>query len=907
MDIDPLPNHFILQARLNRPKVAADYVARPRLLNLLNAGRDGKLTLVIAPAGFGKTTLVSSWLETLNAIEQTPAAWLSLDEEDGDIYTFLRYFLAALRTIFPDACNETHELLQSVHQPAISPLAATLNNEIERLPHHFVLVLDDLHAPRNQDIADLLGGWLRHWPRPMHLVILSRLQPALPLTELRAKGQLNEIRSRDLRFTTAESAEYLRPTLQTLLDEASLSRLQQRMEGWITGLKLAALSLARHDDPQTFTESLLDDGDFYIADYLVEQVLAQYPPAMQRFLLLTSLTDQFCAPLLAALLDGYNENCDAQLCLNEIEAAGLFVTALDNRREWYRFHDLFRDFLRHKAERDLDEAAIKALHRRAAAWHAQHGLLDQALSHALHANDHNLLSQTIESGLCDTLNHEDRPTLGRWRRLLPENVTRQDPQMLLLEAWETIFHWDFATLAGIVTEADTLLEQNAAVYAPEQERLLRGQFAVFRGVVAHHNNQQAEGAAFCQEALALLPEQWRYARGVAVSYLGLCLHTAGRTEEADTYLAAQYQAEQGLADSYTLRVLLALATNAIRSGHLENAGRAAQIICQKAGESRLAILESWGHLSLGTIYYLRNDLALAERHYGEVVRLRLATFLPLARRGMVGLSLTYQAQGRRAEARHMMEQGSLFDVEMTGREAVETAAARARLSSLQGDDEGAERWVEQFTALPDRPLYPSTEEPFTTRARILIARGRPKDMEAAWQLLDALRDVAERTFNDRAKVEIGALRALAELAQGDAVAAQETLTEAVKAARRGQIIRVFVDLGPRMQKLLYQISGNREVSKTAGLILAAFPEGERGETAVFPHPASAPTEPLTPRELEILFLMAESISLNDIAKRLQISYTTVKRHAINIYAKLNVHSRWEAVASATQNGILPPR
>ncbi len=895
---------FILTTKLSWSTTSDGLVPRPRLTRLLDAGLQGALTLIIAPAGFGKTTLVSAWLESRapqGRGDDPPAAWLSLDENDSDLDSFLRYFVAALRTIFPDACPQTLGLLNALQRPSTDFLFATLSNEITRLPGRFILALDDFHNLHNPAISDLLTGWGRHWPAPLHLVILSRTQPLLPLADLRARGEVTEIRAKDLRFSPAEADAYLRPGLALLLDDQTIQLLQQRMEGWIAALKLTTLSLLRHADPQAFTEALVQ-GESYIADYLLDQVFRQQSPEMQRFLLATAVPDRFSVSLAAALLDC--PQADAQALMDELKAAELFIIPQDNHQEWYRFHDLFRHFLRQTSVSPQPPEGRDTTHRRAARWYADHNLFDQALHHALQANDPDLTVQVMQRGLGDILNRENRPMLERWQRLLPPAFIQNNPQLMLLEAWETIFHWDFARMDELVVAATRLLADRAEQMDPAQEHLLCGQLALFKGLVAHHVNQPEKSLAFCQEALEMLPESWRYARGVALSYLGLCLHTIGRTAEAEAYLVSEYQREQDRPDSYTLRILLALGINDVKSGDLERAEHVAQVVCQKAGERQLVFLESWARATLGYIHYLWNDLALAEQHFAELARMRATTFLTLSRRGMSGLALIYQAQGKGEAARWQMEEASLFDVELTGHMSLETAAAQARLLSLQGDAAGAERWVDHSPLpLPDRPLYPSTEEPYTTRARILILRGGPEDIREALQLLEALDRVAIQTHTERSRVEIFALRALAEMACGEGVAARQSLIKAVSLAGRSGIIRTFVELGPPMQALLRQIGGRAEVAQHVSRVLAAFPGEGEGETAATSASPAAPEAPLTMRELEILYLLGQRLSAKEIAARLVLSPNTVKRHRANIYQKLGVNRLTEALAAAESLGL----
>ena len=916
-DSTPAPKleSVVLHTKLNRPKVSRHLLPRPRLLQLLDNGLEGALTLAIAPAGFGKTALIASWLETMSARQNelqtdVPAAWLSLDEDDNDLDTFLLYFVTALRTIFPDACPETRYLLNALNKPPITLLSATLSNEIEQLPSRFVLVLDDFQSLHQPAIFDLLAGWRRHWPDPLHLVILSRVQPPLPLADLRARGQLTEIRSRDLRFTPEESAAYLRPAVNPLLNTQTLALLQQRMEGWIAGLKLATLSLARQDDPQAWAQALFE-GRSYVADYLLEQVFNQQSAAVQQFLLATAVPDRFSASLADALINGRAPHPNARALMDELEAADLFLTALDNRREWYRYHDLFRDFLRQRVARLLSADEINALHLRAADWYASYEQPDQALHHALQAGDLHLAAQVIQQGLCSVLNREDRSTLERWRRLLPPAFVATNPQLVLMEAWEAIFQMDFARMGKIVHQAALLL-QKGAVTEPEQIRLLQGQTAVFRGMIAHHTGQQAEGITFCQEALTLLPEEWHFARGVAISYVALSMHQAGYIEEADAYLTAQYQIEKDRSDNSALRILLARGINATNSGDLENTERIAQMIRQKAQDLQLPILQTWSEAILGVTYYLWNELPLAEKYFTEVIQLRYATIRSLIRKGMTGLALTYQAQGKSEEALQVVEQLSLFDMETNGRETVETTAMRARLQHLHGDIASAERWADQFTALPELPLFPRSEEPYLIRACILIARGHPQDAANALLILDKLEQISDYSFNPRTPVDILALRALAEWTQGHQAAARQLATAAVQRASQGRIIRVFVELGSGMQALLTQIAGDELVGESVTPILAAFAARDEEKTAVFspttkPAPFPLPRDNLTLRELEILSLLAEHLTAGEIAERLVISTHTVKRHRANIYKKLGVNRLREALAVAEELGVLHGR
>jgi LuxR family maltose regulon positive regulatory protein len=917
MTLPRKPAMIVLQTKLNRPSVTKDLIVRPRLFTQLDAGLEGAVTLVVAPAGFGKTTLVSSWLQTLDSGHDTPwpSTWLSLDEEDSDRDIFLQYFIAALRVIFPDACPETLILLSARQQPSVRVLMDTLSNEIEALPFPFVVVMDDLHAPHGRALFDHLNEWLHHWPRQMHLILLSRFNPPLPLTSLRAKGLLTEIRARDLRFSQAEAAEYFSHVLGAPFDEPALILAQQRLEGWIAGLKMASLSLSDRENMSDLTAALLDH-DVFITDYLVDEVIARQPPKIQSFLLKTSILERFSASLAKALMDDQNADCNVRDCMDYVESAELFLIPLDNRREWYRYHRMFRDVLRHKLLNVTSVAQIEEMHVRAADWFCDHDLVDQAIHHALKANDLKLATSYMERGLCDVLNREDRPVLERWLGLLPEEYINNSPELLIMRAFVYGFRWELALLAQTVQRAAALLDSNNH---SERAQILSALIGVLEGQAFYHINQYEQVVTYCQEALAKLPVEWRYARGMAGVYLGISIHSSGRPEAAERFLIEQYESYRDKSDSYTLRLLLAMAVNHLQSGNYESAERTARSILEQARQSHLPVMEGWGLYLLGFVNYEWNELNKAAEYFEGVAHLFYTTQIAVARNGMIGQVYTARALGRPAEALEFLDKLSIIDLESRGHELMDTTSARARLMLLNRNIEAAERWIHLDTfQLPDQSLAMWMEQTTLTKARILLARNKETDTQMALRILDTIGELSERTQNVRITIEVLALRALALMNLGDFPEARETLIRSVELARRGLFIRAFVDLGPQMQKLLSQIVGHASVSKSINRILAAFPgvEAARPPAAPLTHSPSTTQsgnfdddlgERLTPRELEVLLLMAEPISLREIAARLNISYTTTRRYTINVYSKFDVHSRWEAVESAVRQGIINPR
>lgn len=907
----------LLQTKLNRPGVTRNLVARPRLTKLLDSGMEGPLTLVVAPAGFGKTTLVSSWLQERSNTSDAPipAAWLSLDEGDREQDLLPRYFIGALRTIFPDACPETLNLLNTRDEVPAGLLSDMLINELELLPSRFIIVLDDFYTLHDQSVLEFLNDFAQHWPRHMHMVILSRHNPPLPLASLRAKGLLTEIRARELRFSSDETSQYFDHVFASTPDEGALSLLQQQLEGWIAGLKMITLSMGDRYAPRALI-SALREGDVYITDYLLDEVIHAQPPAIQRFLLTTSIADRFCASLCEALMDGSDVECDVRACLDYIDAAELFVIPLDTHRQWYRFHRMFRDLLRHRLWIAMGTEQIKLLHGRAADWYAAQNMPEQAIHHALEGGNLEQAARFMTQGLRDILNSEEWPTLERWLHLMPESFIQTSPDLLIIRAWIHGNKYEYDKLGPLITQLEALPDGD-----DQSPRMLaiRGQAAVLKGHYHYYFNRYDQAVTECRKGLDLMPEEWRYVRSIAGLYLGLSLYSTGRADSAEAYLAERYESfSRSKIDSISLRFLMGQTIKSVYAGAYETVERTAQVLLRQGTQARISLFQGWGYYFLGLVNYEWNAVETARRHFTDGGDAVFGLNPLVARNAMIGQALASQASGDSTAALETLDQLSRLDVQRHGREDADATSARARVMLMQGNLEAAGRWADLFVApLAEQSLAIQMERPHLTKARILIARDMGADVQTVVSILDTVGEIAERTLNVRVTIEILALRALAQLTQGDSGAARATLIRAAELARYGPFTRTFVDLGPQMQKLLYQIAGHEPTKNTVSRILAAF-QGSDAPGATVNHkvgrPAGfqidaddGPIESLTPREREVMALMAEPISLKVIAARMNISYATARRYTISIYNKFGVHSRWEAVDSAVQHGIISPR
>jgi LuxR family transcriptional regulator, maltose regulon positive regulatory protein len=904
------------QTKLQRPRVLRSVVARPKLWALLDDGFEKPLTLVCAGPGFGKTTLVSSWLEERAARDGTlaPAAWLSLDRNDSDLTLFLHYLVAAVRTVAGDVCTETLALLQSRQQLRNALLATTLVNELARLPARIILVLDDYSAVGSEAVDEFLLDFVEYLPSTLHLVLITRRNPLLPLPLLRARDEVTEIRSQRLRFSHEETRAYLDAVLPRPIDEAAVATLEQHSEGWIAGLKLSTLTLRSATNMEAMLATLAVNAA-NIADYLDAEALARQPAPIQVFLLKTSILDHFCPSLCHAILGDEDPVWDAATCIRWLERADLFIVPLDNQAEWYRFHHLFSEMLHERLVRTLSAAAVSELHRRAAIWFAEQELNDDALHHALRADDIDLFVGLIERATPAALNREDRATLERWLALVPGKLIQQHPELLMLKAWALQFTWQLRSQVRLLDQAEALINVPAGDSTRAgRQRNMRAQLAVLRGQQTYTLNRPEEAAGTLTEALLHVPETWTYVRGGAILYLGASLQAVGKFAAAEKMLIECFDRCEDKRDGYALRICLSLCFIYVAQGRLEQARQTANDMLRLAKGTALPTIHIWANYFLGFVHYQWNQLEIAERHLTETLVHRFTAIPIAAREGLNLLALVRQQQHRDAEAVHVADLLSELDLEQLGREDDTTRGLRAQLLLLQGDREGAARWADAYDApIPEAPLI-WFASPHWARLRILLARGRDADLMAVSDMLDRLDSMAERTHNRRARIELLSMRAVALDRQGNGAAAEVALRQAVELAAPGGFVRAFVDLGATMQRMLARLAAQ---GVAVGHLLAAFPEAAapevdaaRGNGRTQPAPAHATPsliEPLTPRELEVLRLLREPLSNREIARRLDISYATVKRHTITIYGKLGVNNRWDAVSKAENLDQHTPR
>jgi LuxR family maltose regulon positive regulatory protein len=997
----------LLTTKLYLPPLRQEMVSRPRLIERLNAGLVCKLTLISAPAGFGKTTLLSEWISTLEPLDEergwtgestrdrvsqtethNRVAWLSLDERDNDPDHFWIYIVAALQTIAPGLGATTLALLEpqpvapslsmapiqhraekeTSHEPrpgkAIESdrtevaLTALINEIAATQPdgdhHPLILVLDDYHVIETEAIHAGLTFLLDHLPpaRGLHLVIASRSDPPLPLSRLRGRGQLNELDETDLRFTPDEASTFLNKVMGLELSAQDVADLEARTEGWIVGLQMAAQSIIGRSSgildsvrspttdrqPSTATEFIRSFTGSHrdVVDYLTDEVLLQQPAEVQTFLLQTSILDRLCGPLCDAVctqriadsppLEAMGQS--AQDTLEYLDTANLFIVPLDSERIWFRYHHLFAELLRQRVNRRHPDLP-PALHLRASEWYAKEGLIDQAVYHALMAGDYEHVADLIQQHVGDAFGRGQFKLILGWMEALPDELVRSRPLLCVVYAFsamgdnlELADHWIEEAQTSLTTWSQ---DEELSSADPDLYDMVNRHVATFRAITARGRGVSSEEVVeLIQTALEVVPESDLLNRSLLATQLAIEKLNAGYEETAERNFAEAIRlGESGGFHYIHMVATYALAIIARRRGCLRDVAA----MCRRSIASIVEPIERSGrripvggftYITLGRVLVEWNDLTGAELALTK--GLASTKLLPMDDAQLAG----YMAMARLRIAQGDVERlphldGLILQNEGWFKEWADMIRARVWLMRSHREPyclEPALRWAEKRKLKPEDWDGGIWEQ--LTRARVFIMRSRVtpsaqdlSGLQPVLDFLDAQLQIVEMHGWVEWMINTLIVQALAFQAQGREDQALKALERALTLAEPEGYTRIFLDEGLPMARLLYRVAQRSVIPDYAGKLLAAFdtPPTERVDMTVgFPTTKVRDTlsivEPLTPREIEVLQLIAEGLSNREIAQRLSISLSTVKRHNANIYGKLATHNRTQAVARARDLGLL---
>jgi LuxR family maltose regulon positive regulatory protein len=870
--------------------------------------------LISAPAGFGKTTLLTEWLAAGPAgpADERLAAWLSLDRADNDPASFWTYVIAALQTVAPGVGESALTLLRAPQPPPIETVLTVLLNDLGAITGDIVLVLDDYHVIDARDVQDAMAFLLDHLPPRLHVVIASRTDPALPLARLRARGELVETRAAELRFTPDEAAAYLNEMMGLELTARDVAALEGRTEGWIAALQLAALSMQGRDDVAGFIAGFTGD-DRYVVDYLAEEVLQRQSDRVQTFLLQTSILSRLSGPL----CDAVTGQGGGKAMLGALDRGNLFLVPLDDRRRWYRYHHLFADVLQ---ARLLDEQPdqVPDLHRRASAWYQQNGEPAVAIGHALAAGDFERGADLIELAIPAMSRTRQEATVRGWLEAIPGEVVRVRPVLSVGFAGALLSVGELEGVESRLRDAERWLDVTTGIDArsvarsaemvvadEEEYRRLPAMIELYRAALALARGDVPGTVRHARRALGVALAEDHLCRAGASGMLGLAFWTSGDLEAGHSAYAecmTGLRRAGHIADTFGCAI--ALADIRLVQGRLGEAMRTYEQTLQRVPEQGGPVLRGTADMYVGMsgVHRERNDLHAATQQLLRSQELGEHTGLPQNRyRWRVAMARIRQAEGDLDGALDLLNEAERVYLGDFFPNVRPVPALRARIWIAQGSLGEALGWAREQGLSVDDDLSYLREFEHITLARVLMARYQDeraqRSVHEAIRLLDRLLRAAEEGERAGSVIEIGVLRALAYQRHGDIPAALSCLERAVTQAEPEGYVRVFADEGPPMASLLRVAARQQTGGNYVRRLLAAVTETETEQNGPV---KQALIEPLSERELDVLRLLGTELDGPAIARELMVSLNTVRTHTKHIYAKLAVTNRRAAVRRAAE-------
>jgi LuxR family maltose regulon positive regulatory protein len=889
----------VRRAKLRAPRAANELVARPRLIAQLDQSLRVPLTLVSAPAGFGKTTLLAEWAET----DPAPLAWLSLDANDRDLKRFVTHLVASTESLVSGAGHAVLDLFRQSHLAAPSDIGAALADEFLDLPHDIVVILDNYQVAASTDVGAFLAGLHREPAPAFHLLLATRSDPALPLAHMRLRGQVSELRASDLRFTEEETWQLFVATGHLDVSPEIVAALHDQIGGWIAGLRLATLALPSLADLAPVAEVLASEQ--HLIDYLVEEVLASQSSSTQDFLLRTAICDQVCTSLADALMPEAAP-AGGRETLGQLSRDSFFLEPTEDDG-WFRYHPLFRSLLLHQIESRLAPPDIAGLHVRASAWYAEAGMLDAALRHLRLAGDMDGAAALVEARVLPALDREDWNAVADWLTMLPEPLIHARPRLLLAKAWVSHFSGRSVPIRAMFAELDALLanmddEAERRAFEAEREAL---------NVGAHVSSGQDRDVALAavQRAAQHVSPRHRLAYGQTTFGIGCALQASGRTAEAIRFLTAAAEREEAEVDAGSIRALGGLMFVHRQAGNMRACEDVSAHVLDLTTRNGLPVAAGWARWKLGWIAYWRDDLEQAIAHLSAIVADARRVHLHCACEAMCGLALAWQAKGMRVEAADIMRDQMELILDANALEYLPLVRGfEARLALLRGEPERAIAWLElrDGIAIESNGLD-AFDHPYLTRVKALLGDGSARRLDDASQAIAAFLAWIEARNHGAHLIEALALSALVLDAQGRTDEALQVMRRSVSLAGGAGWRRVYSDLGPAAAALLCRLAAQDPGSPFLMNLIAAF-EADRGasQDKDAPELRGMMLEIFTPREAEVLQGLARRLSYHEIGSELFISMETVKSHVASIYGKLQVNGRREALAKAEALGWLSP-
>ncbi len=907
----------VVSTKLYRPRPARSLVERPRLLDRLNNRlHRRRLTIVTAPPGYGKTTLVSHWLSTLDS----PTTWITLDKLNNDLNSFARYLTATVESAYSGSCRLSAALLTSQQQPPPAVWADALIEDLANLPGDLVIALDDFYTVDDPSVHEYLERVVQYMPTNCHLIIASRETPPWSLGRLRLSGELVEVGMEDLCFTTAEAQRFLEGLLKKPLSDAVVESLERHTEGWAAGLQMAAIGLGNMVD-NVDTEAGLRQDRVLIREYLIDEVLTNQTAAIRDFLLRTSILNRLCDPLARATLGmppiGTAEPDSGTPTMGRLMRANLFLTPLDSRHSWFRYHSLFQELLQRRLAEEVTREEIVAMHRRAGAWFASQGLVEEAIHHAVLGDDESMIVRVVAAHMHESLNSERWGVLVKWLELVPEPLRSSNPLFLICRGYILLFQLRIKGMMAIVPKIEARLAAQGGAWQSDGQLALQAQIDLIKTAGAYWAGDAGKAIALAEQSLRHLGPEMLWARSTVEFYRASAHHTAGRSATGLACVQQALDSQTQRIDAISSRLYLAQGNIHLGLGHFQQFQHVTEILGKIGERGSLPLTTGWYHFAVGIQAYEWNDLPRAEKHLRQVTLAPYEVNGRTALECFIGLALTLDALGRPEAADAEVERLHDFLVQ-GGHQAAQALVGTteqwlATSRSMPSGLNAAEEVLTREATLDDLSLS-FWFTPLAGRARALIGReivcltdDRAREARA---ILEACRVAAESVYQQRFVARILALEASLAAACGDESAALDALRRSLRLAEPGRLIRTYVDCGPRLIPLLEQLRDDFPASNYVERLLGAF--ASSAASAARPATDAASVEPylqmqasLTNRELEVLLLLADRLSNKEIATRMFIAPETVKRYNLRIFQKLGVNNRRAAVSLARHLGLIP--
>lgn len=942
----------LLRTKISIPQIPSGSIIRPRLIEQIQRGVEGPLTLIAAPAGFGKTHLLIEWTKETSL----PVAWLTVDSNDNDLSRFFRYLIGALQQIHPMLGDEAQDFTRASQGGGLEVGLTILINEISAQANEMALVFDDFQVIENPAVLQGISFLLKYQPPKLHLMIASRSEPEIDLAFVRAKGQVMEVGADELRFTDAEIAQYFQQAAGLQLSLETVEALEERTAGWITSLQMAAISLRNQSDPSMLIAHL-QGRPHHLARFLAEEVLDRQPEEIRQFLLRSSILDSLTGPLCEAVVNPDAQPGYGAVLLNRLENAHLFITALDEKHEWFRYHPLFADFLRQvRAETKPEETP--ELHKRAAVWFELNGNLNEAFRHALASQEVVFAGEMIERNSLAMFNMGEVTALAEWIGRLPDEITRQRPLLLLANAWALIVTNKLDLARAWLDEVRQAVEplEKPTTGAPirgetgdpgdkrsADETFIRGGLALCESYLAMAGGDLEKSAELSRQASSLLQDEEQYQssiyyRSIVALDDSISSILAGDTQKAIESLRAAIRTARQANNQFVMIIAgCALADMQALQGQLSKAWETNQRvqIWAQGPEGKPIPLSGLVDIGLGEILLEHNLLEEARDYLERGCRITQSMWYMGSLHGMISLGRLRQAMGDVEGAQAIVAEAAAMALSTDASEWDESVApsVAVRLALQRNDLATAGVWWKKGGfpdlntpfALENYP-YHVYEYLLLTQTRFLLVKGREAgaagDLQQAAELLRTLLLEAERFQRVTSQIEILVLLAMVQSAQGDE-GAKKNLLHALALGEPESYRRIFLDEGWQLADLLRQCRSTQQETSSHlpslayldGLLQALPGRVSRGATerqaiesrtsATTVHFEDGLPITLSSRELEVLALIAEGKSNQEISAELYLALNTVKRHAYNIYAKLEVKKRTQAVSRARQLGLIP--